>query len=39
MTARLWVLGHGKAGVKSLDSERIEPFVDIATLFAEKWHQ
>jgi hypothetical protein len=22
-----------------LDSERTKPFVDIATLFAEKWHQ
>jgi hypothetical protein len=28
-----------EVGSGDLDSERSEPFVDIARLFADKWHQ
>jgi hypothetical protein len=36
--ARSWRREEGQA-TRRLDSERIEPFVDIARFFAENWHQ
>jgi hypothetical protein len=34
-----WANGGRRHLAQGLDSERIEPFVDIAALFAAEWHQ
>jgi hypothetical protein len=39
IVAAPWAVFDHLAFRYRLDSERSEPFVDIATLFAEKWHQ